>query len=645
MAPRELVPGIPETLERLILRCLRKEPERRFQQMSDVKVELEEAKEESDSQARASAGVAVSKRRSGRRWTLWAVAVSIPAVAAAVALWAGRPALPPPSVVQLTSERWAGAGSFSPDGTQIAYASAGDDGANWDIWIKIVGETEARRLTTDALADGYPAWSPDGTQIAFLRLSTGSSRGDLAWWSHSGAVHLVSPQGGPERRLSEWPARLQLSWSPDGRWLAVSKARSGSDPPGGIHLVSVSSGETRAVTFPQPPAFDFSPSFSPNGRELAYASCKGAEGYPVCEVSLLSLDGELRPQGAARSLTGQGLSNRGLAWTRDGRSIVYGADDRLWRVRADGGAPPERLEIVARGAFPSTLGSRDRLAFTRETVDSDIYRLDLGGSAVPLVQSTFVEARPQYSPDGRRIAFDSAPGAGHGAEIWLADADGSNPARLTRGPGRFQGSPHWSPDGRVIAFDSRAESGRVDIWTIGVSGSGLRQITHDPADEVVPSFSRDGRFIYFASNRTGRFELGRVAADGGREEQVTHEGGVLPIESFDGRTLYYLRSENGALLSRPTAGGGEHMIRPCVVTWGWAVGPRGLFHEDCGGLDAAVSAQRSLRYWDAVTGQDRLVATLDTDVINGLSVSPEGGSIVFGRDRETSDLMMIENFR
>ena len=72
-------------------------------------------------------------------------------------------------MVQLTSERWAGSGSFSPDGTQIAFASAGDDGANWDIWLKIVGEAEARRLTTDPAAEGYPAWSPDGTQIAFLR--------------------------------------------------------------------------------------------------------------------------------------------------------------------------------------------------------------------------------------------------------------------------------------------------------------------------------------------------------------------------------------------------------------------------------------------------------------------------------------------
>ena len=65
-------------------------------------------------------------------------------------------------------------------------------------------------------------------------------------------------------------------------------------------------------------------------------------------------------------------------------------------------------------------------------------------------------------------------------EIWLADADGLNVTRLTRGPGRQQGSPSWSPDGRVIAFDSQAEDGRKDIWTIGADGSGMRQITREP---------------------------------------------------------------------------------------------------------------------------------------------------------------------
>ena len=497
---------------------------------------------------------------------LAAASLLILATAVAVTLWRLRqPALPPPTVVQLSSERWAGSGSFSPDGTQIAYASAGDDGANWDIWLKIVGQAEARRLTTDPAAEGYPAWSPDGTQVAFLRYYSGTTRG-LTFYA-TGAIHLVSPLGGTARRLSDFPARLQLSWSPDGHWLAAAKALSGIDQSGGIYLISLATGEARPVTSPNAPAFDVSPSFSPDGRALAYGSCKGVEGNSSCDVYVQSLDSESKPQGAVRSLTQQRLGQSlGLAWTRDGRSVVY---DGLWRVRADGSTPPERLEQASGGGrSPSTVRSRDRLAFVRPVGEADIYRLPLGGSPTPLVQSTFLELQPQYSPDGRRIALVSGR-AGSGNDIWLANADGSNLTRLTRGPGRAQGYPGWSPDGRSIVFDSRSEDGHVDVWTIGASGSGLRQITHDPKDDIVPSFSRDGRFVYFTSNRTGRYDIWRVPAGGGTEEQVTHEGGHFPFESADGRTLYYKRGAgDGALLSRPTAGGEERTILRCVPIFG-----------------------------------------------------------------------------
>ena len=135
----------------------------------------------------------------------------------------------------------------------------------------------------------------------------------------------------------------------------------------------------------------------------------------------------------------------------------------------------------------------------------------------PLVRSAFLDLQPQFSPDGARIAFVSAR-AGGISEIWLADADGANPVRVTRGPGNQQGYPGWSPDGRTIVFDSRAENGHVDIWTIDASGSGLRQITRDPADDILPSFSRDGNHIYFSSNRTGRLEIWRTPTFGGRDE-------------------------------------------------------------------------------------------------------------------------------
>ena len=471
-----------------------------------------------------------------RRVVAWAAAGFL-VLAAAATLWRlRRPELPSPTVVKLSSERFAGSGSFSPDGTQIAYGSAGEDGVNWDIWLKIVGEPGARRLTTDPAPETDPSWSPDGTEIAFRRLVSGSarSRASQSIGARTAGIYLVSPLGGPARQLSDFPARSQASWSPDGRWLATSKDRSGGDPPGGIYLISVASGEPRAVTSPKAPSFDVNPAFSPDGRALAYAACEGAEQWPACDVSVLTLDAELRPQGAARPLTRQRSVNFGVAWTRDGRSIVYGSYPRLWRVRADGGAPPERVELAGGARFPSTVNSRDRLAFVRWVADTDIYRLRLGGSPTPLIASTFDERHPQYSPDGRRIAFESSR-ADDRQEVWLADADGSNPTRLTRGPGLSQGTPGWSPDARSIAFDSMAENGHRDVWTIGVDGSGLRQVTHDPADAILPIWSRDGRFIYFASNRTGRLEIWRAAAGGGSEVQLTHEGGDFPFESVDGR--------------------------------------------------------------------------------------------------------------
>ena len=110
-------------------------------------------------------------------------------------------------------------------------------------------------------------------------------------------------------------------------------------------------------------------------------------------------------------------------------------------------------------------------------------------------------------------------------------ADGSNFTRLTRGPRQFQGYPGWSPDGSTVVFESKDDKGTADVWTIKASGSGLHQVTRHVAEEILPSFSRNGRFIYFSSNRTGRYEVWRVATSGGPEEQITRNGGVFPLKA------------------------------------------------------------------------------------------------------------------
>jgi Tol biopolymer transport system component len=290
--------------------------------------------------------------------------------------------------------------------------------------------------------------------------------------------------------------------------------------------------------------------------------------------------------------------------------------------------------------MPSVATGRDRLAFVRRLWDVDLYRLEAGGEPAPLVASTFGEWFPQFSPDGQRITFQSDRTEG----IWLADADGSNPRRLTRGPGRGQWSPRWSPDGLWIAFHSAPEDGPGDVWTIGTDGSDLRQVTQAPSGDAMPSWSRDGRFLYFVSDRTGRSGIWRAPAVGGTEEQVTREGGDAPFESFDGTTLYYKRSEgDGALLGRPTSGGPERVVVPCVHAQAYAVGPLGIYYVECPSQEGPY--RRVLRHLDPATGRDRVFGTFDSSWVAGITVSPDGQTVVFGSSKEGQDLMMIEDFR
>jgi Tol biopolymer transport system component/DNA-binding winged helix-turn-helix (wHTH) protein len=582
-----------------------------------------------------------------RRW--WPAIVATALVFVGAASWQLRPhALPAPHIVQLSSERVVSPAAFSPDGRQIAFGAPGDTGSGWDIWLKIIGEPEARRLTSNGATDMWPAWAPDGKQIAFVR-----RRGDAD--AEGGAVYLVSPMGGAERHLLDFPVRAApLSWSPDGRWVAAAKAQGTSSFGTGIYLIPATGGEARQATNPTASEFHASPAFSPDGSALAYLACQGASPLYSCDIWTLSLDVQARPRQEPRRLTWQGLrAATTLAWTRDGRSIIYAAwsferFSRLWRVRTDGGNRPEPLEMVGPGAgYPATVPCCDRLAYIRSLDDTDIYRYEVGAGTGSLIASALFDYNPQYSPDGSRIAFSSSR-ADERDEVWVANADGSGAMRLTRGPGRWQGSPRWSPDGRTIAFDSEAANGRWDIWTVGVDGSGLRQITRDQADENMPSWSSDGRFVYYGSNRSGRYEIWRTAVADGREEQVTHEGGFLPFESVDGRTLYYLRALGGELLARPTAGGRERSIAACIDRWAYAVDPQGVFVVDCLPLGSRPDALHVLRHWNAATRESRIVATLDMGRLGGilgLSASPDGRNLIYARSAKASDLMMVENFR
>jgi len=426
--------------------------------------------------------------------------------------------------------------TFSPDGNQIAFAWNGEKRDNFDIYVKLVNTgTPPLRLTSNPADELFPAWSPDGREIAFVRQS-GSEV----------SIFVIPALGGPERKLYSGTSAFLLlydygnglSWSPDGKYLAFSGQRSPREP-NSIFLLSRESLEARQITTP-PAGFlgDSTPAFSPDGKVLAFV--RGASSRDV-EIYTMPATG-----GEPKRLTFDNRSGRSLAWTADGREILFSlwasATFRLWRVSAAGGTP-EQLAVGQGGSTLAISRQGDHLAYSQESRDTDIWRIGTSGPTsmrpTRLISSTRLDYGPQYSPDSKRIAFTS--GRSGSNEIWLCDADGLNPVQLTSFAGPDVGSPRWSPDGRQVAFDSVA-TGNRDIFVVSVEGGKPRRLTEDSSDEVRPSWSRDGRWIYFGSNRTGDWQVWKSPAEGGKAVQVTQQGGREAIESFDGNLVYYTKS-------------------------------------------------------------------------------------------------------
>jgi Tol biopolymer transport system component/DNA-binding winged helix-turn-helix (wHTH) protein len=584
-------------------------------------------------------------------WKLWAAGALGFVLAFALAVWFGlarsaRVANSEPiRLVPLTS--YSGKfteGAFSPDGNEIAFAWEGEkDGPNVDIYIKQLGTEKPLQLTHDFAYNFSPVWSPEGRYIAFVHAEIGKPL----------AIFVIPALGGPPRKVHEFERNMDckpgLSWSRDGRFLMFSNRTVGR--PCRIEELALDDLSLRTITSPPVPSTgDWGAEYSPDGKSIAFIrNSKEVEDIYVVPIS----------GGTPARVTFDHRLLSGLAWTTDSKEIVFssnrgGASWGLWRVAVASGGVPERLSVGSEHAYMPTISLKgNRLAYASGMWNENIWRVPVGaghrgGKPERLIFSTMVEEGPQYSADGKQIVFQSTRSGSF--EIWRADADGSNLFQLTSFGGPLTGTPRWSPDGRWISFDSRPGT-HPNVFVISADGGPTRRFVNDNADEGVASWSHDGRSIYFASNRTGGWQIWKRPVDGGEPIQITKDGGFAPLEARDGKSLYYTKFDQPGVWQVPVGGGPEIKViadEPFRGFWGYfAVGNDGLYYiADTG---SSGKHKPGFKFYDFASKKISIVCDMGKFPYEGapaLSISPDGRYLLYVQlDESRNNLMMAENFR
>jgi len=542
--------------------------------------------------------------------------------------------------------------SFSPDGQMIAFNwDQNKPWPSWDVFVQMVGGGRPLQITHYSGWGAAGVWSPDGKSIALIKWSL--SKGE------PNEIVLVPALGGHEvilehNHFPNWLASATLSWFPDGRRLAFTDAVSGKST---LFLLRLDDLVRTQLTSPPGTTEDSTPAVSPDGKEVAFVRTLSAG---VNQVAVLSVD-----SGRIRVLSTETGGIWWLAWDEKGSNIIYASDKsgtyRLWRIPSGGGeAWP--IDVGDDAVNPVISARSNRLAYSRVFGYNHIWRARLGAGStdnehpIELITSSRREDQPQFSPDNSRIAFISDRSGA--PEVWVCDSDGSDPVQLTHMATRVTGSPHWSPDGQQIAFDSWV-LGHSEIYVVDLHGGAPRQISHGTEDNHLPTWSSDGKWIYYTSEDPGG-QLWKIPVQGGQPVQVTQHSGGLAVESADGIELYFLGpTDDNEIWRKRLPDGEERRFAgiPELRAWNdWQVTNKGIYFiaartQSQPQSKSAGSSEPpyDLEFFDFSSGHTNTIAKLVLAKwkwgASGISVSRDGHAVLYPHTESIrSEIMLVDNF-
>jgi len=562
----KLVPLTPPALDRLVSRCLAKDPEDRWQSARDVAAEL---KWVAQGGSQVGLPVMVSTRRRSREQLAWAAAGAAAIVAMGFAVaWVRRAPEPPPVVrFQLVLPailQNASPPTVSPDGRNIAFAA--DNGGQRMIWVRPLDSLDPHPLPgTEGVY--RPFWSPDSRFVGFIA---------------GGKLKKVDISGGPPETICDVASSGgDGSWSPEGVILYDGTV---NDP---LREVPAGGGISKPVVLDadKPGGTPSSgwPEFLPDGKHFLYTVNASATELTLKVGELGSTNSKTLFQTTTRV---QYAAPGYLLFVRDRTLVAQKFDPNSLTLQGDPTPIGEGLGTDTVGLASFSVSRTGVLVYRGgELTGSRLVWIDRNGKETPALDAAADYHDTWFSPDRSRLVYDITADGGQN-DIWIRDIVRGVSSRFTFGP-TTNVNAIWSPDGRRIVYTSRekgpgnllikdasgtkdpepllvdANEKYVSDWSPdgkyvlvtwrGTDGAGwnISALTMDGDHKMIPlvktkfnemwaTFSPDGKYIAYQSNESGRYEIYvQEFPDARNKWQVSTEGGQEAFWRADGRELFY----------------------------------------------------------------------------------------------------------